>query len=1022
MSYGPDYDYYTQPDRANPSRTVHLADKGMSDGDALWDWIEQYAADDTEVIIPSGTYDVGFGYRRITADNCIVRGEEPSGSVVAEVPGGYSEQRYQPVLRTYDRFELANIQINGVIADDSESGKLKTEALGSDSYVYVERYRNPDGGANGSGGVFVGGDSAGETMFKHCEVNHAGDNGIYGSDPGESYGNNGPVYVEHGRYYNNNISGVRLGSSNSYAWRVCAGNDAVSNYPDTKSGAPTNQRAIRLRSGMPRTGLEVVECDVYNADLGVANKAVEIYSGSDSGFSGEIRASRITNDEDSVAAIRAGSGGDFTARNCHATGGGDLSFDIPETGTCRGSGCDEASCDFQSPPSGTTSDWPHEARLQATDSYLQSVDFDPQADRVAYTGDPDSNGNGVWFHTTGGDWPLETAVPYATTVHAGAFSHDGHYVAGTAGYGGDGTVQVLVAGETTLVASVTNPGPVRMAATDPNNDYLAAWWDDPNTDLPRVRIYDWATLIGGTDNPDPVATLPHDTGGIRAGAFSPDGQRFAFAGHDGRVYVHTVDRSTDDFTREGSYAETDSRVWGLSFSPDGQHILSGHAHELTVVNRVDASNGYPLAAELTETTGKVRDTAWARDNRHLGYCSNDATAYTHSVGDWAPAARLSTSTTNGVGCAFSRDSRWFAYAGVDDGVHVYTTPEPTAGSGAPNVLDGGTDGVWQAGPDAALTALGEADIGQLAVGTLSPTDVTDNTATLRGEITAFENLGETEVYFEYQPSDGSGTLTTTSRKTVSSAGRFSLTVDGLSASTSYDVYAVAESAALSDQGNTVTFTTGSTGTVIDDFEHGDLASNGWNGPEIGTAFRLQSSTTIGRAGSHTLHLPSGQGGTNIMDSAPGDGLGDYPGPGKTWECWFMFPSTGGTRTRVQLYYGHSTSQLNDSTPDNCYGVWLRGNRSPGRIRLYTYSGGSFGTDLFDVAVDDPHFQAGEQYRCEIQQGGTSTNPTHTVTVYHGDAVIGQQSVDDTSFDGQAIALGNPTEMEGEVYLDDFRLL
>jgi len=1027
MSYGPNYEYYTQPDRADPSTTIHLEDEGMSDGDALWDWIEQYAADDTEIIIPSGTYSVGFGYRRITADNCIVRGEEPTGSVVAEVPGGYSESRYQPVIRTYDRFELSNITISGVLADDSRSGKLKTEALGENSYIYVERYRNPDGGANGSGGIFVGGDSRGETMFKACEINHAHDNGIYGSDPGESYGYGGPVYVEHGRFFNNNISGVRLGSDDSYVWRACTGNTEETQYSDTASGSPTNQRSIRFRSGEPNSNLRAIECDIINRDLSAPNKAIEIYSGAPSNFSGEIRRCRIVNDDESDA-LRAG-GQAFTAYDCHVTGDGNLNFEIAEENTCRGSGCDVASCDHEEPPSdggggGDRPDsWTTEESLYDTTAYLQDGAMSPLDDYLAYVG-----GDGLWLHSTGGDWPVEAAFHpvypggNARTLRAAAFSHDGWLAVG----GDDSNVHVYEVAD--LVANGADAeakylmgdlaGSVWMVAIDPENDYIASWRDYDDDE--RVRIHRWTPE--NTDNIGQVTTLPPGVSSVRGGAFSPDGSRFAFGDGSGTIHVYSIDRASDSFTREGSIDASDSRVWDVTFSHDGKHILSGHADETAYVHTRVGSGEYDLATTLDKATDKVRGVAWADDGKYLAYTSAAGPTHVYTVGDWDYATVVREGSTAAVSCAFSHDLKWLGVTTLEDGYHAYQVEEPPEQpTGKPNAIST-VDGVWQTGSDAVLQTAGTQETdAQLAVETLAPQNVTDNTATLRGEVTALENVDPADVYFMLERMEDGYDPQELKHQTVDSPGKFSQFTEGRAADTTYEYWAVAESNDLSATGDRVSFTTEATTQVIDDFEHNDLAGAGWNGPDIGTAFRTQSSTTIGRSGSYSLHLPAGQDGTNQLTSAPGDGLDNYPSPGAVVEFWFMFDDVGGTRHRVQLYYGHDSSALGNDAPDNCYGLWLRGNREPGTIRLYKREGGAFVGDLFDIDVADPHFQSGEEYRCILVPGGTSTTPTHEVRVLHNDTIIGEGVIDDTGPDGSALTISNPTGMEGAVYLDDFRL-
>lgn len=1008
MSYGPDYEYFTEPDRANPSETVYLEDHGMSDGDDLWQWIEDYAADDREIVIPSGTYDVGFGYRRISADNCIIRGEEPTGSVVAQVPGGYSESRYQPVLATYDRLELANITIDGTIADSSRSGKLKTEALGSNSYIYVERYRNPDGGANGSGGIFVGGDSRGETMFKDCEVNHSHDNGIYASDPGEGHGNNGPVYVEHGSFFNNNISGVRIGSSNSYVWRVCAGNTEETQYSNSASGSPTNQRSIRIRTGEPRDNLRVIECDVINESLSTSNKAIEIYSSINSGASGEIRNCRITN-HDSTSAIRAGSSGDFHAYDNHVTGSGDLDFEIPESGTCRGSGCEEASCDHEEPPAGggaggRESDWAQEARLTNSTGYLQDSAMSPNQNIVAYGGS-----DGIWVHETGSNWELIEHINTEDIVRGIDISDDGYLVAG------DDSENLYIydvgPNNVSQVEQYNLDRRVWIARVSPYNNYLAIWGYQDNNESSRVHILDWEDAKNGTLTT--IDTLPHDSGSLRGAAFSPREGEFAFGGSDGTVNIFGINWDTDDFFRRQRLEDYESRVWTIRFSTSSMQILVGYADEQAVVYEYN-NDGWYETHNINDATSDVsRGGGWSEDGRFFGYASNDSNGYIYDRHDKSHVASLYGPRTNVVSCEFSGDNKWFGMASLEDGYYVYRIP----GKGSmPNVIDT-VDGIWQTGPDAVLKTTDVEEVSTLEVDTLQARDITDSSVRLRGEVTEFENVDPADVYFEYGETGSS--KQTTGTATIDGTGTFSADLSNLNSDTEYEFEAFAESEGISANGGVETFTTepGDTIDLIEDFTS-DL-SNNWSGPNIGTAFRRESDVSFGPSGSPVLHTPEGQGGTNMMTSAPGDGLPNYIGPGTTWEFWFRFSSNGGTRHRAQVYYGFDSSNSGDDVPPDCYGIWLIQNR--GHVRLLKRTSGDWQYDVFNFDVDDPHFQTETTYRCVVTQGGTSTNSTHQLDIYRGDTLIGSDSGSDTEHSGEAIGIGNPTEMEGHVWLNDFRI-
>lgn len=114
-------------------------------------------------------------------------------------------------------------------------------------------------GNNTLTGVFVSDSHAGELTFRNCSLDSFSDNAIYASAPGKEGGGDGTVHVVGGTYRNNNIAGVRLGSTGSTAEDVTVVVDS-----DTPGWGQLNARGIRLRNKSEQV---VSDCSIrYGAD------------------------------------------------------------------------------------------------------------------------------------------------------------------------------------------------------------------------------------------------------------------------------------------------------------------------------------------------------------------------------------------------------------------------------------------------------------------------------------------------------------------------------------------------------------------------------------------------------------------------------------------------------------------------------------------------------------------------------------------------------------------------------------
>ena len=122
----------------------------------------------------------------------------------------------------------------------------------------------------------------------------------------------------------------------------------------------------------------------------------------------------------------------------------------------------------------------------------------------------------------------------------------------------------------------------------------------------------------------------------------------------------------------------------------------------------------------------------------------------------------------------------------------------------------------------------------VTVETTEPRDIESTSAILTGELTVLDGTDTAEVSFEYGPSGES--RSTTATQTVDSTGSFTELVDGLDPETDYEFRAVAETAAATDAGSLLSFTTASetdseptepTDPVIEQWSVGTRTTGPW---------------------------------------------------------------------------------------------------------------------------------------------------------------------------------------------------
>ncbi len=264
--------------------------------------IREYADDNTLLYFPEGQYKL-TQYRNYPTDadgfdtDLYTRYEnfgfkgDGSGKSVFVAPeglgseGGYFDRLWFEVRygrnilvegftlditadRTGGRFQLVptggfvmrDVRVKGEF--DNPNGPLLFWVQDPDAYGLVQDVRAPDGSGaapeTGTAvGIFVSASTRGTITFRNCHVEGFTDNGLYASNPVDP----AAIQVEGGYYANNNISQVRLGTSNSYVK-----NARVEVTEEIDTWYTVNMRGIRQADG---SGVTVKNCDVVmSADVG----------------------------------------------------------------------------------------------------------------------------------------------------------------------------------------------------------------------------------------------------------------------------------------------------------------------------------------------------------------------------------------------------------------------------------------------------------------------------------------------------------------------------------------------------------------------------------------------------------------------------------------------------------------------------------------------------------------------------------------------------------------------------------
>jgi hypothetical protein len=282
------------------------------------DVFEEFAGDDTLLQFEPGTYLIDyFRVGEFDRFGVVGSGEDPARFVPAagDCRGGHPWVHFGNV----DSLHLENLLFD--FREASSGGPIHlflhgdstlrdVRCLGSCSnqiaMVKVE-VRDPDGSArienllarnvgdnHSLTGVFVAQNHAGDLLLEECTLERFSDNGLYASAPGGPDGNDGRVRVVGGTYRNNNVSGLRLGTTGS---RIADATVVVDD--ETPGWGELNARGIRLRN---KSGQVIEGCDItFGAAAADSFGAIAFHPANGGAL---IRDTTITIDRPSVPAVR----------------------------------------------------------------------------------------------------------------------------------------------------------------------------------------------------------------------------------------------------------------------------------------------------------------------------------------------------------------------------------------------------------------------------------------------------------------------------------------------------------------------------------------------------------------------------------------------------------------------------------------------------------------------------------------------------------------------------------------------
>ena len=319
---------------------VNLGSRGLQEGDRIGPYVDQYAADNTILEIPAGTYQwtdpsalqlpgmSNFGLKGVGG---MVTLEQQPGSTMTAIFNADSGV-----------VKIENIRFANQV-DDSTHRIQADEG----STIILDDYERPDGGKGNSIGIYMPLDHAGKAVLNDVVLTDFSNNGLYAGEPGyecpgktfegtELVGENGDIRIYGGLYKNNNIAGLRIGSDGA----VVRDARIVVDRRSTDTPTAYNMRGIWTKSDGSNLLIDSVDIDYTHTGEG---STIPIMLDSECGntdLSGTIKDSSIETASSTRAIIR--DDGDWTCENTEITGSGNTNSDLEG---CSNQGTSESGSD-----------------------------------------------------------------------------------------------------------------------------------------------------------------------------------------------------------------------------------------------------------------------------------------------------------------------------------------------------------------------------------------------------------------------------------------------------------------------------------------------------------------------------------------------------------------------------------------------------------------------------------------------------------------------------------------------------
>lgn len=316
----------TTAQEADTESVVDLGEMGLSEGDRIDNYLEEYFESGVEVRVPEGEYEYhGSGFAGSRSDAAVIGEGEV---ILTNEVGPYQET----IIASDGVVEIRNLTLRGESGPEKTRFRLEARSGGR---VLIDNFNLPDGNTNpgDARGYYVPPRHAGVVEIRNSYIANFSNNGIYASPPGLD--KDGQVIVENCFLHNNNITGIRLGSSGSVARNCLVLNDG--SPPPITSGGAINMRGIRVSE--VGEDITIENCEIIHSYSG-AGGPIELHRDADGG-SGTIRNVLIRN-ETSTDAINEQGGNaarNWSASNVSITGDGNLNYPSEFDDVCVGDSC-----------------------------------------------------------------------------------------------------------------------------------------------------------------------------------------------------------------------------------------------------------------------------------------------------------------------------------------------------------------------------------------------------------------------------------------------------------------------------------------------------------------------------------------------------------------------------------------------------------------------------------------------------------------------------------------------------------